>query len=105
MTTERITYFLREWNAAILGYEDADREFRRITAGYMAQVDKKRPVGTITARRHHEGLTVVEATQLARQDLKRRDAATARQHFADRATMYGISALVEVLCREDAERV
>jgi hypothetical protein len=94
---------MREWNAAVLRYEEADREFRRITSNYMAQVDAARPVRTITARRYHEGLTVVEATQLARQDPYRRDAASARQHFSDRAVMYGIAALVEVLCRDETE--
>jgi hypothetical protein len=102
MTSQRMAYFLREWNSAILKYEEADREFRRITADYLAQVDASRaPTRTITARRYHEGLTVIEATQLARQDPYRRDAAAARQLFGDRATMYGIAALVERLCRED----
>jgi hypothetical protein len=102
VTTERVAYFMREWNTAILRYEQADREFQRITAEYLAQVDAGRPARAITARRHHEGLTVVEATHLARQDPYRKDAASARQHFADRAMMYGISALVEVLCRDEA---
>ena len=102
MASERTTYFLRQWNRAILKYEEADREFRRITAEYLAQVDVSRaPARTVTARRYHEGLTTVEATQLARQDPYRRDAAATRQLFGERATMYGIAALVEVLCRDD----
>ncbi len=103
MTTERLAYFLREWNAAIRGYEEADRKFRRITADYLAQADPTRPVRTVTSRRQHEGLTVVDATHLARQDVNRKQAAAARQHFAERAVMYGISALVDVLCRDDDE--
>ena len=104
MTSQRLAYFLREWNSAILKYEEADREFHRITADYLAQVDASRvPTRTITTRRYHEGLTVVEATQLARQDPYRKNAAAARQLFGERATMYGIAALVESVCRDDAE--
>jgi hypothetical protein len=124
VTTERVCYFLREWNAAILRYEQADREFRRITAGYLAQVDATRPVRTISprrpheglvdatrpvrsisARRPHEGLTVVEATELARQDVNRKHAAAAREHFADRAMLYGMSALVGMLCGDATEQL
>ena len=103
MTSQRAAYFIREWKTAIQRYEEADREFHRITADYLAQVDPGRPTRTITARRHHEGLTVVEATHLARQDPRRRNAAVARDHFANRATMYGISVLVEVLCGDEAQ--
>jgi hypothetical protein len=105
VTTERVCYFLREWNAAILRYEQADREFRRITAGYLAQVDATRPVRTISPRRPHEGLTVVEATELARQDVNRKHAAAAREHFADRAMLYGMSALVGMLCGDATEQL
>ena len=105
MTTERVCYFLREWNAAILRYEQADRESRRITAGYLAQVDATRPVRTISARRPREGLTVVEAIELARQDVNRKHAAAAREHFADRAMLYGMSALVGMLCGDAAEQL
>src|SRR4029453_8795760 len=96
--SERLAHFLHEWNAAILRYEQADHDFRRITADYLAPVDTNPPVRTLT-RKHHEGLTIVEATHLARQDVNRKDAAASRQHYAERATMYGISALVEILCR------
>jgi len=103
VTSERAAYFIREWNAAILRYEEADREFQRITADYLAQVDPGRPTRTISARRHHEGLTVVEATHLARQDPYRKDAASTRELFANRAIMYGISALVEILRGDQTE--
>jgi hypothetical protein len=106
MTLERMAHFLREWNVAIHQYEEADREFRRITEKYLAQVDTTRTASrTTTARRYNEGLTKIEATQLARQDLFRRDAAAARQLSGERATMYGIAALVESLCSDDTQPV
>ncbi len=101
VVSDSASHFLREWAAAVKRYEEADREFQRITATYMAQVDAERSARKLSGRR--QGLSMVEATHLARQDPYRKDAASARQHFADRAMMYGISALVEMLRTDQDE--
>jgi hypothetical protein len=101
---ERADHFLREWEAAVNKYEEADREFQRITAGYMAQVDVGLPIDRLSGRRDHHKLTRVEAAHLAREDANRKDAASARAFFAERATMYGISALVEILRADETRR-
>jgi hypothetical protein len=104
VANEMADHFLREWEAAVRKYEEADRDFERITARYMAQADAALPTDRLSVRRDHHKLTRVEAAHLAREDLSRKDAASARMHFAERATMYGISALVEILCADKTGR-
>ena len=97
MANERADHFLREWAAAVRKYEEADREVKRIMASYLAQVNAGLPLDKLSGRRHHHELSFVEADRLARQDPRRKDAGSARSLNAERATMYGIAALVEIL--------
>src|SRR5262249_3820361 len=94
---EMVDHFLREWEAAVRKYEEADREFERISARSLAQADSGVPVGKPSGRRDLTKPTCVEAAHMAREHHSRKDAGSARSHFAERATMYGISALVEIL--------
>jgi hypothetical protein len=104
VASEIANHFLREWAAAVRKYEEADREFERITAHYMAQADAGLPIDRLSGRRDHHKVTRVEAAHMAREDLNRKDAASARSHFAERATMYGISALVEITRGDHSDR-
>ena len=104
MANERVDHFLREWLNAVRKYEEADREVQRIMASYLAQVDAGLPLDKLSGRRHHHELSFVEADRLARQDPRRKDAVSARTLFAERATMYGISALVEILRERNNRR-
>jgi hypothetical protein len=97
VANERADHFLREWAAAVRKYEEADREVKRIMASYLAQADAGLPLDKLAGRRHHHELSFVEADRLARQDPRRKDAGSARSLYAERATMYGISVLVEIL--------
>lgn len=96
MPSPAVHHFLTEWARALMAYERADQEFTRITRLYMDQVNEPesrwdrmlRPWGRLTQS---------EARHLARQDPRRKDADSDRQHYATRASMYALAAIIELL--------
>lgn len=94
--TPAVHYFLTEWARALRAYEDADQRFTRITRLYMDRVNEPesrwdrmlRPWGRLSES---------EARHLARQDPRRKDADSDRDHYATRANMYALAAIIELL--------